>query len=236
MNRRALFLLCLFALPISGRCLSQEGPIVPGGTHGNQLTIHEDVSDGSALSALIRIGIDNKIPLGLVITDPSLCTDPLHLDAGSYIPAALVENLNNQLNNYQAEWTGSVLYVHPRITPSENAAVLHTTIPHFFDQADTHQGMGMQLWAAFITLLHPKGGYLTDKFGATNPDLIPAMTIENGTVDSILNQIVVKGKKGMWVMYQVPQNWKEKIPTPWPIKVLSYQDDRSSAESLSCKQ
>lgn len=190
-------------------------------------------SGNNALETLINVGVQNSIPLGLVLEGEGLCKSQLNGKPGEDI-ADLIGDLGSQIPDYSAMLENGVLVVAPRKISAETQQSLNVTLPTFgIEEPETMQKIGISLWFYIRAVLVPGQ---SSGFGGgvqRDDDLLLPFKLTDVTVEQVLNYLVTKGSGGLWAMPQVPNGWIAN-PAPMPYQLISYAGSVVTASRITC--
>ncbi len=194
------------------------------------------VQNESVLQTILRLGETSRLPMGIDILDTRLCEQKISLNLYN-VPAA--DLLNAALKGSEYSWSlkGDVIEVKPHEAQRDtNAKILNLVIDHFTSLTTTTQGVGIQLRAIIGSTMARGTGYAINILAADEAETIPSFTIDQGSVEEILNVLVSKGSKGVWILYGGADEQRGSSVTGKPVnlKVFGYKDDRVWLPHLSC--
>jgi len=162
----------------------------------------EGASTEPAFRELLTIGVDNHMPIGIVLgAEPSLCYVPLEDSPGKITVAELIATINAKVPGYRAELQDGVLDIAPVDLPSEVARLLDMRLAEFHSGDDLHTLMGSTLWTFIRAAIAPDEGTAGGGQSSTMVEKVPGMSVTDQTVRSILNSIVDKGSGGAWILH-----------------------------------
>lgn len=188
----------------------------------------------SAYEEVLNAGIDNKLPLGLVIDGKHrLCT---YLAVGGQRKLKLADFINQidtEIPGYKASFQDGTLNVFPEELSGPVTNLLKLRVPEFHSGPDTHQGLGVNLWMFIRALIAPGEGTGFVGGSSTTRETISGMTVRAESVKTILNSIVEKGGGGAWVLHSSAV--KDLSPsTPKPYDVYGYLNEEQSLRNINC--
>ncbi len=183
MQRHALLASFLFC---SLTALGQASQVVPP----YHKPIEKFESHGeSVLDSLLRLGIENKIPLRIIRSNDRLCTR-VELAVHGEPATNIIDGLLRQVRGYRWTIADDVLAIEPQSIPSSTAQLLATEIPRFSVADSTAQELEADLWRFTKALLRPGEGSAFSILGSPDDPRTRAFEMENATVDAILNHII----------------------------------------------
>lgn len=186
-----------------------------------------------ALSRLLAIGISNRLPFGIVIADDKLCTSRLRDTRSEMTISDLMSDIDTQIVGYHAELRDGVIDIYPHEMTSSTKQFLDIEIPRFSSQADTHRGLGVNLWMFIRAVLVPQEGTAFVGGSDTGEEMVPGFSISHATVRSLLNHISTTGHGAIWVLYSLPSDSRSYISKP-PYKIYGYAADDKYIEQIGC--
>lgn len=191
-------------------------------------------SDG-ILRALIEVGVQNHLPLAVLLDDDSLCVPRQPATNSSLTLKELQRQVQTEVPTYRVEIEANMVSVRPAELTQEMRDVLSLRIPRFKTQPTSAEELGIDLWMNIRAVLVPSQGSAFIGGIQKGSEAIPAMDMSDATVESIMNRIVTRGSGGIWVMYPVSRGWQSH-PAEMPFTILSYSGDEVYLRQLSCTQ
>jgi hypothetical protein len=201
------------------------------------LHLHE-VSTEPAFSNLLTIGVDNHIPIGLVLAaepNTSICKMPLALREGDTTVAELITAINSTLTGYQAELQDGVLDIIPVSPSTDTAILLDMRLSEFRSSPEPHSIMGTNLWMFIRAVIAPAEGSMGGGLSSTTVERVPGMNVTNQTVKSALNLIVDKGSGGVWILRSSTIKTLSSA-TPRPYDIYGYVGEEQLVRSIKCSE
>jgi hypothetical protein len=238
-------MLTFFAVLISGIFTQQLG------AHGLQVTTvtHAPVtltsvlhlhkaSTGPAFRDLLTIGVDNHIPIGLVLaTAPktSICNVSLELREGDITVAELITAIDSKLPDYRADLQNGVLNIIPTSLSTDTATLLDMRLSEFRSSPEPHSIIGSNLWMFIRAVIAPAEGTVGGGLSSTMVERVPGIDVTNQDVRSILNLIVDKGSGGAWILHSAMiKNLSSS--TPRPYEIYGYIGEEQFVQSVRCSE
>jgi len=185
----------------------------------------------SALNSILRLGIENKIPLGIIRSGDRLCTK-IDLAVRGEPATTIIEALIKRIGAYRLRIKDDLLVIEPQFIPSSTAQLLATEIPLFSVGASTTQELEAALLRFTKAVLRPAEGSAFSILGSPDDPRTPAFQMRNVTVDEILNRIVKQDEGGAWILLPIPDDYKKSADRPF-VKIINYSDKRAG-ERISC--
>jgi hypothetical protein len=207
----------LFVIPVQGQQRADLEQMTVGRFEVNETSIPE---------ALLKLGEDSRVPLGIVATDPELWKQKVSLRAENAGFTSVLGRILSGASGYRwHETQGVVVIANPDLHTAVNDS-LYVTIPVFETSrpqappnARTAEAVSTKLWMTLLLHLDPqrKEGFM----GVLHPsDLdreLPSVDLGGHSVEEILNWIVSRHGAAAWVAMpflgdiqkaQVGQLWK----------------------------
>ena len=181
-----------------------------------------------ALEALLRLGYDSKLPLGVVLVDDALCKRKVSVRASQRSAARILTELIGQLPGYGWSIRNGVAVIAPLRMPQSSARLLNMVVPRFgatrVGAADQVLFLETYVW----DILRPSRGSALNILSTPGAEM-PPLEMRNSTVEQILSRIVARGAGGEWVLFPVPDDLKtvQRFATavdyaqPFRIQVIS---------------
>jgi hypothetical protein len=185
------------------------------------------------LKSIIRMSIENRIPLGIVFgASPLLCADRPTInikaisvsDAFSQALAGTGYKVANENNVYVL--TG------PDMT-SHEMKLLNYRFEKFSATNSTMSHAGALLNGYIVTLAEGATGFTVDTLEGPSPEKIN-VKMQSATTEEIANRIVSLNNKGVWAFRPA----RDEIPTltnSEHVRVFSYTEDQAEIEALTCE-
>jgi hypothetical protein len=186
------------------------------------------------LRALIRLGSQERIPLGIVLdTSGDLCQEHINLSVAN---GTVDELLNRILSGSSHTWLikDGVIGVRPRLVSKTANQVLNVNFDEYNSGIKTTaQGLGIVLAGQILARLGLTQGYAGTITSAIEADEIPPFRLHNVTVEQIANHIVTLQNRGAWILYPPGRTMKEKAEDAH-LRIYGYKDDLRALEAESC--
>ena len=157
------------------------------------------VRDESRLAALAQLGSEQRIPIGVVMTDTnSLCDKTLTLlqSETTLMQAAQTIVKNTE---YTVMLKGEVLEVLPQKISPGAKRVVDMTLPKFTSIPMTMNGLGSILSNHIKGQLHPRMGFAGSILSSSAMETVPPFTAVNWSVEQIANNLASTGSKGLCI-------------------------------------
>ena len=188
----------------------------------------------SAFGTIIDFGIDNKIPLGIVIDrNHRICRYPFDGGRRTLQLSEFVDELNAKLPGYRAVLQDEILNIYPSELAGPTKNLLELKIPEFHSGPDSHRGLGVNLWMFVRAVIAPSEGSAFVGGDSTTRETVSGIQVNGQTVTAILNRIVDKGSGGAWVLHS--SEIKDLSPsTQQPYEVYGYSGEEMLLKQVSC--
>jgi hypothetical protein len=232
----ALLIFGVFAQQLGAHGLQETNATHAPVTLGLVLHVRDKLNE-PALRTLLEIGVDNHIPIGLVLAaapDTSICKKPLNLSERELKIADLITAIDS-LPDYRAYLQDGVLDIVPISPPSNTAMLLDMRLSEFRSSAEPHSIMGSNLWMFIRAVLAPTEGTVGGGLSSTTVERVPGIDVTNQTVKSILNSIVDKGSGGVWILRSSTIK-NLSSATPKPYEIYGYVGEEQLVQSIGCIQ
>jgi hypothetical protein len=182
------------------------------------LAIQPDESQ-SAFQQLLKIGVTNHIPIGIIIgAEPRICRTQLAFNSSQQTVEDLVANINANLPGYHAALQDGVLDIVPTVLPDDVTKLLNMQLPSFDIASNPHNLMGSALWMNIRLILAPTEGAVGGGMSSPTAEKAPGFRVRNQTVNSILNRIADAATGGVWILRaSMVQNLSSTRQRPYEI-------------------
>lgn len=186
-----------------------------------------------ALSRLLAIAVNNRLPFGIVIADDTLCTRRLRDTRPEITISDVISDIDTQIPGYSAELRDGVIDIYPHEMTSSTKHFLDIEIPRLSSQTDIHRGLGVNLWMFIRAVLLPQEGTAFVGGSDTGEETVPGFSISHATVRSLLNHISTTGHGAVWLLYSLPSDFRSYISKP-PYKIYGYAGDDKYIDQIGC--
>jgi hypothetical protein len=185
----------------------------------------------SALQLLIQVGLQEHIPLGIVLDGTGkLCTLP----KGMTTKDVTVEQLlNTLLSDSSYIWLvkDGVIEVAPKQMPKSAQQVLDIRFDRFSSMKTTIQGMGNVLVDRISSHFHPGQGFAGFIVSSPDAEKVPDFTLSNASTEQILSHLVSLGNKGIWILSPPAEPSKQTYDQ---LNTYGYKDDAWALGHVPC--
>ena len=188
--------------------------------------------DTSVLRALIKSGSETRIPMGIVldtVKPEKLCEEHRQFTLQSRPVSEFLNRLLAQ-SSYVWFFDQGVILVRPAHLPDRVSQVLEMKFDRFGGIPTTMQGLGTVLSGWIHSELHPEAsGFAGDILSSPDAEQFPKLEVRNASVEQILNQIVLLGSKGIWLLRLRPDFERSKEVD---LHTYSYKDDANALQAI----
>lgn len=181
---------------------------------------------GIAMDTIVRFGIENRIPLRIILPDYHLCSAKIELTARNQVLADVVDALVRQVEGYKWRTKDGVLAIEPRSISSSSAKLLTTQIPQFHFEPGTTQDLERVLWMFTSEVANPQKGYNLSHIDSVDAPKISVSEMNNATVEEILDQVVKQDAGGAWILLPTSGDFKKSLARLF-VKIISYSDQHA---------
>jgi hypothetical protein len=198
----------------------------------------QKASNGPAFRDLLAIGVDNHIPIGIVLgatPEAGMCEVSLGLSEGSIKVADLITAVQSKLPSYRADLQNGVLNIIPASPSTDTKSLLDMKLSEFRSSPEPHSILGTNLWMFIRAVIAPKEGTAGGGLSPTTVERVPGIDVTNQTVRSILNLIIDKGSGGVWILRS--SMIKNLSPTTArPYEIYGYVGEEQFVQSIACSE
>ena len=187
----------------------------------------------SPLQGVLRFAVENRIPLGVVLSPQAGLCDSTKTVTLKNVPIGRVFDGLLAGSDYGWFVEDGVFVVRPRTLPASSANMLGLKFEQFTGMKTTIQGLGIILAGYIHGKLRPDEGYAGDILASNNAESVGPLDLRDVTVKQIANQIVSLDGKGAWILYPVPEDPARAIDAR-RLYVYGYSDDSRVLTELSC--
>jgi hypothetical protein len=200
----------------------------------NAIIAHFESHGETALESLLRLGIENRVPLGIVGIDDRLCKNKIDIAVDGESALSTANGLLKGIDGYEAILRDNTIDIEPQVMPPNSAQVLNLVIEQYIAPPSSMQMLGLYLWRYVYAIFHPTEGTIIDVLSGATIQTKP-FEMHNAAVVQILNRIVKEGGGGIWVLPPIPDDYRVKHDFKL-ADVSSYTDDEAKIRKISCAQ
>lgn len=187
--------------------------------------------DASILAAVVKLGSESHVPLGIVLgagKPEKLCEEHKRFTLQSRPMSEFLDSLLAQ-SDYVWVLESGVIVIRPDHLSHQISQVLSMKFDRFGGMQTTMQGLGVILSGWIYSQLHPGAGVAGDILSSPDAQQFPEFKVQDASVEQILNRIVSLGDKGMWLL-QMRQGSDHKSDID--LHTYSYKDDAHVLQTL----
>lgn len=232
--KRALVLLSILGL-LPGlrpaRCLGQQSSVP---RHSDRIVESFILQKTTRLDALLRLGQQYRIPLGVEYVDREALTNRISVSINHETVASSLEKIVPRSRGYYWREEGGVLVISHRKVPHGAINLLNRRIESFESQPATAQELSNLLRMQLALSLNPNIGGFAGSFptGSTLEKIGP-LGARGKTVRELLNLIVSKAQGAAWIT-QVPVKQLSVVPPQGLWGIVSYEVPPKPLAELCC--
>lgn len=193
------------------------------------------VYDQDILHALLRLGSQERIPMGIVLdNENTLCGARKTIEVTNVSLAQVMKTM--LVGSYDTWGTNDgVITVKPKQIPDATARVLNMKFDKFGGghTVTTIQGIGSVLSGWIDSTLHPGQGFAGDILSSPDSERIRPFTLRKASVEKILDYTVSLGSKGVWILHQPTVDSRGRF-SDVDLHTYGYKDDSWVLKTLSC--
>ncbi len=162
--------------------------------------------DTSRLDALLRLGQQYRIPLGIEYVDREAITTKIRIAARDGTVATVLDRILPRSRGYYWHEEEGVIVVSHRKVPRGSKNLFNTRIGKFQSQAATIQELSNLLRMELELSLSPSIGGFAGSFAAGPVQTkIPPLNVQNKTVRDILNLVISQAQGAAWIVQAPPE-------------------------------
>jgi hypothetical protein len=236
--RRPIYLLALILMPC------EVAPLLPGTRDfdkrpniSNRMVASFDANGLNMLDALLRLGRQERIPLGIEYLNPKDLNCPVTLHVRDERLGDIVRSILEKQVGYTWDVKGDVIHVKHAGMPSAGRNLLDHMLAEFSISGKTDLVtaatvmLPAQLRRGMTSAESPSGptGIVGSILGGRYEDQVGPLKMRHVTVREVLDRLVSEGNKGAWV-FLLPPSQMGKLPTKTPWYVLAYDDPRTDLQ------
>jgi hypothetical protein len=197
----------LIGAVVAVNAVSQQTPATPVSQTQDRIIDTFESHNEIALYSFLRFAAENKVPLGLILTDDQLCKKKTEITSEGESVSTIMRRLVSQVNGYQWMPEDGVLLVEPQLIPQSTTQLLNTIVTRFAAPRTTLKGLGLFLIIDVRAQLHPSPGGTAGSL-SRSPDtpMVGPLEMRNVTVEQALNEIIKMVSGGSWIVYPTPDD------------------------------
>jgi hypothetical protein len=184
---------------------------------------HFKVEKLSLLDALLQLGQEQGIPLGIEYIDLKAVTDPISVDMGPATVAQVFDAILRQQPGYSWSVRGGVVCISHLGVPAGGLNLLDHVLTDFSIQKISITEAGNVLYMTLDKELHPGitgwGGSYAGDISRTE---VGPFAMHNVTVREALNRMVAQAGDAAWVV-QVPPGNLDELPSYGLWRIIQYR-------------
>ncbi len=220
---------CFLALAaiLSGRLFSgwpgQEGQPRGGGILAKPVGSFE-VQSVSIVGALLQLGREARIPLGIEYVDLEAAERPISVSLNQSTVGEALKAILKDSKGYEWRVNDGVLIISHARVPSGRKNLLDLVLREFTLPPCTVQEAGHSLWMALDYQLRPGiRGTVGNYSPGVAHDRIGPLTMRNVTARQVLNRLVSDKRNAAWIV-QVPPSYLDQVPSDGLWRIVEYDD------------
>jgi hypothetical protein len=190
-----------------------------------------DVQQQNMIDALLQLGQEQQVPIGIEYIDAAAFRSPITLHARNSTMGALLDTITHG-QGYRWSIQDGVVIVTNDGAPQGRKNLLNTRIPEFtIEKEVTLQAASLKLLGALYWALNPHSTGIMGDYPGGNPKfLLGPLRMKNAKIRQILNRIVSQHRNGAWVVQQTPWNM-DKDPSYGLWRVFEYDGNHGAKYS-----
>ncbi len=230
MKKVGIYVFFLFAVTTAvGASIQMKETPIPEDRTVEQFESHGEFG----LQAILRFGMEAKVPLGLILANDQLCKRRVEITVQKESVATVMGMLTKQLDGYRWIFKDGVLLVEPEPIPQGAVGLLSTVIPHYSTPKTTLAGLGLFLIMDTRGVLRPEMGTAGSLLSSPDAQKVGPLELLNATVEQILNRITMEGTGGEWVLFPTPDDYRNGVDRKF-VEIVSYAEDANRIRNVSC--
>lgn len=214
---------CLFA--------SQRKPEVS--PISDRSVAHFQSRGDSVLQTILKLGMETKTPLGMVVEDDRLCQQTVNVSASEKPATAVLGEILKNIAGFGWKVYDGVVVIEPESPSKSIVWLLNSRIPRYAEPPSTISQLTISLEMHVRALLRPQGGSISDTLSSDGAPKSAPIEMRNATVKELLNRIVTQAGGGEWVVPQLPADYRD-LATKQAFRVVSFADGPNSLSTIKC--
>jgi hypothetical protein len=192
------------------------------------------VHNQSILEAVIAFGMNEQLPMGIVLMKPKDLCKPQETRTFTDVPVDALLSLLLADTDYKWTETDGVIEIGPTKQSEADKTFLNVRIKKFGAPRSTIQGIGIVLSGYVTALPHPGQGYAGDILSSSDAEKTPPFSLQNASVEQIANFIVSLGSKGVWILAPITSGESAGKVTNLRLRTYGYKDDANFLRNSLC--
>jgi hypothetical protein len=175
------------------------------------------------LDALLQLGQEERIPLGIEYVDREALEKPINVKMDETTVGEVMERLLGQDRGYSWFVREGVLTVSHESITSQKGNLLDYVLPEFSSPRCSVGDANHLLFMALELQLYPQTqGFAGEYSPGDLQNLIGPLKLQNARVWRVLNRLVSVNKKAAWIV-QVPPSHLDKLPRNGLWTIVEYE-------------
>jgi hypothetical protein len=170
---------------------------------------------------LVNFGRVTNTPIGVVISDRALCEQTVDVISEGESAEVVTAEILSTIPTYKWSVQDKVVVVEPREPLGPLTQLLQISIPQFAAPADTLQVQNISLWMFIHAEVVKQGGTGASVLKSVDEQKAAAIEMHDSSVIAILNRIVSRKPKGLWIIPPLTEPLASAIRQP-VSKILTY--------------
>lgn len=175
------------------------------------------------LGAILQLGREQGVPLGIECVDHSLVTKRIKTAIGPAPFGHVLDGILHEGDGLFRKEDHGVVLVTCRDVERQKANMLDLFLPRFSIPKCTMGEASHRLQMAIFAQQHPGVGVAGDFMPGESNSLIGPISLQTASVRAVLDRIVSLGPKGAWIV-RVPPRYMGKIPDRGLWRITAYDD------------
>ena len=228
--RKAAFFILVSAVLSSAAAPAQHKDLALG----SRVIGHFESKGEPAIQAALRFGMENKIPLGLVLASSSLCETMTDFQSDNATVLDTLEGLASRMPQYAWSIEDGTAVLKPRVAPQSASTLLDMVIPHFAAPLGPLKEQRLYLWMDVRAILRPNEGTLLNFLTSEAEPKFPPLQLTNVSVEQILNRLVSRQPYAAWILQPVSSDLREAVAQVEFVTLLPYPNGVTALRNVSC--
>lgn len=224
----------LIAVVAVGAYLANTSAQSVTSTQDDKVIERFDANNQVALQALLRFGFENRIPMGIVLNDRSLCETTIDFKSKNTRLRATLAALISKVPNYNWTIENGTVVLRPTAVMQDDLTLLDMMIPRFAAPAGPLKEQRLYLWMDVRAILRPDEGTILNSLSSEADIKYPPLRLTNMTVEQILNTLVSRPPYGAWILHPIANDLRQAVADSEYVTFLPYGEGPSKMEAVSC--